>query len=133
MIIHIIISPVSKLPIYEQIKNQIRDKIMAGELKSGTQLPSIRILAKELQVGIITAKRAYDDLCEEGILISAAGKGVFVAELNITQVKNIQLEQIREQLSDIKAFAEGADIRKEDIINIIDELYGGKSNAESGN
>lgn len=72
--LRLIISPVSKLPIYEQIENQIREQILTGQLVPGIQLPSIRELARELKVGVITAKRAYDDLCQEEVLISRLEK-----------------------------------------------------------
>lgn len=76
----LITNPNGDQPIYEQIKLQIKEQIVSGELKAGTMLPSIRTLAKELKIGIITAKRAYDDLTEEGYTVSVAGKGVFVAD-----------------------------------------------------
>ena len=72
----LVINANGEQPIYEQIKLQIKEQITSGELVAGTMLPSIRMLAKELKIGIITAKRAYDDLTEEGFTVSVAGKGL---------------------------------------------------------
>lgn len=120
---NIVISIVSETPIYEQIKNQIREKVLSGELAPGTMLPSIRSMARELKVGVITTKRAYEDLCEEGVLISQPGKGVFVAKLDYDSVRNKHMELIKEQLSDIKTYADGVGIGREEIDKILDELY----------
>lgn len=120
---NIIISIVSETPIYEQIKNQIREKVLSGELAPGTMLTSMRSMARELKVGVITTKRAYDDLCEEGILISQPGKGVFVANLDYKVVRKKHLDLLKEQLSDVKTYADGADISREEIDKILDDLY----------
>lgn len=87
----IIIANNSDIPIYEQIKNQIKTMIITGELQEGDALPSMRILAKELRISIITTKRAYEDLEREGYIDSFTGKGSFVKALN--------KDMIREQLS----------------------------------
>lgn len=75
--LNIIISNSSNLPIYQQIMNQIKDSILRGEVNSGEAVPSIRELAKELRISVITTKRAYDDLEKEGFLTSVAGKRIF--------------------------------------------------------
>lgn len=116
------ISPLSQIPIYEQIKEQIRERVLSSEIESGTQLPSIRLLARELKVGIITVKRAYDDLCVEGILISKQGKGVFVAEIDKEQTKQIQLSILEEQLVEIVQNAQISSISIDEIIKIIREI-----------
>lgn len=87
----IIIANNSDIPIYEQIKDQIKTMIMTGELTEGDALPSMRILAKDLRISIITTKRAYEDLEREGFIDSFTGKGSFVKALN--------KDMIREQLS----------------------------------
>lgn len=117
------ISPVSKFPIYEQIENQIREQILTGQLTQGTQLPSIRELARELKVGVITAKRAYDDLCEEDMLISRPGKGVFVADLDIKMVQETHRTLLMEQLTDIKNYADSIGIGKEELTELLNRLY----------
>ncbi|MDP4177644.1 MAG: GntR family transcriptional regulator [Bacillota bacterium] len=127
---NILISPLSQTPIYEQIKIQIRELILSGTLKSGEQLPSIRLMAKDLKVGIITVKRAYDDLCEEGITISAAGKGVYVADVDAERAKRIHLDMLYERLLEIKGFCEESNISKEDLDNLINKLYGGNNDGK---
>ena len=76
----ILISNASGLPIYEQITTQIKQKILSGELAAGEALPSIRALAKDLRISVITTKRAYDELEREGLVCTVAGKGCFVAQ-----------------------------------------------------
>lgn len=122
-IMNILISPVSQIPIYEQIEAQIREQILSGTLVSGTMLPSIRFLAKELKVGIITIKRAYEDLCKEGMLVSVAGKGIYVAELNTETVRNIYLDQLREQLGEVCRFAINTGISQEELSTLLETIY----------
>ena len=78
----ILISNASGLPIYEQITTQIKQKILSGELAAGEALPSIRALAKDLRISVITTKRAYDELEREGLVCTVAGKGCFVADVS---------------------------------------------------
>ncbi|MBO1581998.1 MULTISPECIES: GntR family transcriptional regulator [Bacillus] len=94
----IIISNSSKEPIYEQIKNQIKSLILTGDLKEGSPLPSMRQLAKDLQISIITTKRAYEELEKAGFIYSIVGKGSFVAEQNLDIVREKKLKVIEEQL-----------------------------------
>lgn len=122
---NILISPLSQTPIYEQIKQQVRESILSGKLKDGQQIPSIRILAKDLKVGIITVKRAYDDLCSEGLLISLAGRGVYVSHINREQIKTLHLDMLKEKLIDIKDFCDGASISKKEIETLLTIIYGG--------
>lgn len=83
----IIISNSSGAPIYEQICSQIKGKIISGELKEGDALPSIRLLAKELRISVITTKRAYEELERDGFLVTYAGKGSFVAGKNLDLIR----------------------------------------------
>ena len=76
----LIISSVSGEPIYEQIKNQIRSAVMSGELEAGEALPSLRKLAKELRVSVLTVTRAYNELADEGVVQNLQGKGTFVMD-----------------------------------------------------
>ncbi|GEN46401.1 GntR family transcriptional regulator [Alkalibacillus haloalkaliphilus] len=95
----IIISNSSKEPIYEQIINQIKSSILSGDLKEGAALPSIRQLAKDLQISVITTKRAYEELEKSGFIYSIVGKGSFVAEQNLEVIREKKLKVIEEQLS----------------------------------
>src|SRR5699024_21335 len=95
----IIISNRSKKPFYEQIIEQIKSYILSGELKEGTAIPSMRMLAKDLEISVITTKRAYEELEKEGLIYSIVGKGSFVAEQNMELMKERKLKVIEEQLS----------------------------------
>jgi len=95
----IIISNSSKEPIYEQITNQIKSLILTGDLLEGTSLPSMRQLAKDLQISVITTKRAYEELEKAGFIYSIVGKGSFIAEQNLEVIKEKKLKVIEEQLS----------------------------------
>ncbi len=96
---NIIISNQSGKPIYEQIVEQVKAIIIGGELKEGDALPSMRLLAKDLRISVITTKRAYEELEREGFLCSVPGKGSFVAGKNLELVREEQLRQIEEHLS----------------------------------
>lgn len=121
---HISISYQSGQPIYEQIKSQILAQIFSGELKAGAVLPSIRTLARELQIGIITAKRAYDDLCAEGFLYSAQGKGVFVAEIQHEDARGYKIEKLREKLVEAKDFARQNGVEDTELIYLLKQILG---------
>ncbi len=114
----------SGVPIYEQIKSEIRAAILRGEIREGTMLPSIRTLAKELKIGIITAKRAYDELSSEGFIYTVQGKGVFVATLDRSRVESSAVREIRERLTEIMEFAQLNSVEKEKLKQIINEVIG---------
>ena len=86
-------------PIYDQIASQIKEQILSGGLEAGQALPSIRALAKELKISVITTKRAYDELEAAGFLYTVAGKGCFVAEKNLDLLREQQLREVEEYLS----------------------------------
>lgn len=121
---HITITYQSNLPIYEQIKSQIRARIFSGELKEGEMLPSIRMLAKELKIGIITAKRAYDDLIAEGFLYSLQGKGVFVAEVEEGAAASFKTRKLREKLEEAKSFARSHGVSDGELIELLKSILG---------
>ena len=125
---NILISTLSQTPIYEQIKTQIKELVLSGKLKSGEQLPSIRLMAKDLKVGIITVKRAYDDLCDEGVSVSLAGRGVFVADVDTERIKQMHLKMLEERLLDIKDFCDTSGITQNEFEDIIKTIYGGSKN-----
>ena len=95
----IIISNSGGVPIYEQITAQLKAKIISGELADGDALPSMRLLAKELRISVITTKRAYDELELQGFIESYTGKGSFVKPKNIELIREETLRQIEELLS----------------------------------
>ncbi len=94
----IIISNTSGVPIYEQIEEQIKGMIMTGELKAGDALPSMRVLAKDLRISVITTKRAFEDLERDGFIESVIGKGSFVKGMNSEIMKESMLVAIEECL-----------------------------------
>ena len=94
----IIISNSSGKPIYEQIADQVKEQIMAGALAAGDALPSMRLLAKDLRISVITTKRAYDELEADGFLFTVAGKGCFVAEKNLDLIREQKLKELEDHL-----------------------------------
>lgn len=119
----IIILNSSNLPIYLQIKNQIIEQILKGELEEGTKLPSIRQLAKELKISVITTKRAYEELENEGYIDTVLGKGSFVSLKEKDILKQKQLETISNQLKQITKDAQKYGISLEQLIHLIKEWY----------
>lgn len=97
----IIVSNSSKDPIYEQISNQIKGMILKGELNEGDLLPSIRGLARDLQISVITTKRAYDELEKEGFIETMRGRGSYVAGQNTELMREKKLKIIEEKLSEV--------------------------------
>ena len=95
----LVIRNTANQPIYEQIYSQIRAQIIAGTLRPGDALPSIRALAKDLRISVITTKRAYDELEAEGFVCTVAGKGCFVAEKNLDLIREQQLKNLEDHLS----------------------------------
>lgn len=125
---NILISTLSQTPIYEQIQSQIKDLVLSGNLKPEEQLPSIRLMAKDLKVGIITVKRAYQELENEGILVNVQGKGCFVANIDEKKIKEVHLDMLKERLMDIKEFTNAVGINNYELLEILNEVYGGMKN-----
>lgn len=123
MFMHIIVSNSSRDPIYEQIAQQIRTHIVNGSLEPGELLPSIRTLARELQVSVITTKRAYDDLEQEGFIDSVAGKGSFVSAQNSEFLKERQVRAIEELLGKAITMARRFGLDKEIINQMVELLF----------
>ncbi|BAD62803.1 MULTISPECIES: GntR family transcriptional regulator [Shouchella] len=119
----IIISNRSKEPIYEQITNQIKSAILSGELPEGTAIPSMRKLAKDLQISVITTKRAYEELEKAGFIYSIVGKGSFVAEQNLEVMREKKLKVIEEQLSTVIANSREIGLSLEDLQELLKILY----------
>jgi transcriptional regulator, GntR family len=116
----------SDAPIYLQIKNQIKTQIISGDLKVGEQLPSIRFLAKELRVSMLTAKRAFDELELDGFINSVQGKGNFVAAQNKELIREKYLKKIEEKLQEIVEFSEIARITNDELVQMLKSYVEGK-------
>lgn len=119
------ISTQSTLAIYEQIINQLKMLIINHELKEGEALPSIRTLAKDLQISVITTKRAYEELEKEGLIRSVAGKGFYVCEQNTDYLKEKQLSMIEERMSELIGACKQAGLTQEDVLEMAETFYKG--------
>ena len=125
------ISNLSSVPIYQQVATQIKSNILNGSLKNNDQLPSIRSLAKELEVGIITVKKSYEVLLQEDLIYSKGAVGYFVNDIDLATVLMIKKEEYLDELKSIidKAINDGLNI--EDIKDIVDRVLEEKSNDKS--
>ena len=119
----IIISNSSGKPIYEQITSQIKNMIISGELQEGDALPSMRLLAKELRISVITTKRAYDDLERDGFIESFTGRGSFVAQKNVEFLREEQFKIAEEHLKNAVSVAKSSGISLDELEEILHVLY----------
>ncbi len=103
----------SGVPIYQQIMDQLRGQILSGTLLPDTPLPSIRNLAKDLRISVITTKRAYEELEREGLVYTVPGKGCFVSGQSTAALREAHLRQIEDHLRAAKVLAEGSGVDKE--------------------
>lgn len=117
------ILPQGTLAIYEQIVMQMKNAIVTGELTNGEALPSIRSLAAELKVSVITTKRAYEELEKEGLIRSVAGKGFYVCEYNTDYLREKQLVMLEKRISEIIYEAKTAGVSEEELIEMVRALY----------
>ena len=113
-------------PIYLQIKNQIKAQIISGDLKVGEQLPSIRFLAKEIRVSMLTAKRAFDELELDGFINSVKGKGNFVAAQNKELIREEYLKKIESKLQEVVELSEIADVSSDELIKMLKSYVEGE-------
>lgn len=127
----IIISNSSGVPIYEQIEEQIKSQIMTGELAAGDALPSMRMLAKDLRISVITTKRAYEDLERDGFIESVVGKGSFVKEANSDLMKESMLFAIEECLEKAADKAVLGNVSLEEMKEILTIIYEEKTNGRN--
>ncbi|MBC6308708.1 GntR family transcriptional regulator [Listeria sp. FSL L7-1582] len=118
----IIITNTSRLPIYEQIASQIRNQIINGELVGDYQLPSIRALAKELQVSVITTKRAYEELEHDGFIQTVAGKGTYVSNQNMALIREYKVKDLEKKIIQILQLAEDLGLTYKDVRDMMDSL-----------
>ena len=121
--LHIVISNQSGKPIYEQIAEQIKALIISGELQEGDALPSMRLLAKELRISVITTKRAYEELEREGFLTSITGKGSVVAGKNTEFLKEEQLRKVEGHLQEAVKAAQLCGMEKQELLDTLNLLW----------
>lgn len=120
---NILITNTSDKPIYEQIFIQLRDQILGGALQPGEPLPSIRSLAKDLRVSVITTKRAYEELEKAGYVYTIPAKGSYVAEKNTQLIRETYLTQIEEHLNQIFPLAASCGLGEEELVDLLRLLY----------
>lgn len=115
----LIIRNVTNQPIYDQIFCQIKAQIIAGQLRPGEALPSIRALAKDLKISVITTKRAYDELEAQGLIDTVPGRGCFVAEGNLELIREQQLRELEGHLSAAAALAKSCGLSREELAEML--------------
>ena len=119
----ILISNSSPVALYEQIETQIKNQILNGNIKSGDPPPSIRSLAKELKVSIITTKRAYEELEKEGFIETVVGKGTFVSGANSERLKEAAMAEMESRLEEVIISAKSLGLTLDECIEIFKSLY----------
>lgn len=123
---NIIISNSSSTPIYEQIKQAIKQSILNNELKEEDMLPSVRVMANDLKISFLTVKKAYDELEQEGYVKSVQGKGSFVAPKNSEFIQEEKRKKIQKHIEEIIKLAQIADISEQEIIEFFKLMYKGE-------
>lgn len=116
---HIFIDNKSGVPIYDQIYTQIKNHIISGELQADEALPSIRNLAKDLRISVITTKRAYDELEKEGFIYTVAAKGCFVAPKNVEWMREENLKKIEAHMQEIARLAASCKLSQQEIRDMV--------------
>ena len=119
----IIIRNTGEAPIYDQITQQVKGLILSGALSEGEALPSMRALAKDLRISVITTKRAYEELEREGFITSVPGKGCFVAPRNLELVRENALRQVEEYLMKAMEAAKAGGISQTEVAQALDIIY----------
>ncbi|ACD53040.1 GntR family transcriptional regulator [Clostridium botulinum] len=119
----ILINNSSPTKLYEQIQNQIKTQILNGVVTAGEPLPSIRALAKELKVSIITTKRAYEELEKENFIETVVGKGTFVSGINSERLKEAAISEIENRLEEVIVSAKSIGLTLEQSIEIFKSIY----------
>ena len=120
---NIFLNNTSGVPLYEQLSAQIKEEIITGSLKKGEALPSMRILAADLHVSVITTKRAYEDLAREGFLYSMPAKGYFVAEVNQQKIERAVKKNIEARLCEACTEARKISLSVEDLCSMLENIY----------
>ena len=119
---NIFIDNKSGAPIYDQIFNQIKSQIISGALKEDEALPSIRNLAKDLKISVVTTKRAYDELEREGFIYTIAAKGCFVAPKNVELIREANLRKIEELMTEIGKLGASCGLSKKELIEMFEYI-----------
>ncbi len=119
----IVISNTSEVPLYQQIKDQIKDAILKEELVEGDALPSIRAFANDLKVSVLTIRRVYDELEQEGFVTSQVGIGTFVSTSNIELLRDSKRRLVEKKMLDMIQTAKSLGIRKDELNAMMDILY----------
>lgn len=119
----IFINNKSGVPIYDQIYSQIKEQIINGTLEEDAPLPSIRSLAKDLQISVITTKRAYEELERSGLIYTAPGRGSFVSTKNTELLREENLKKIEEHMEEIIKLSGSCNLNKDNIISMLNTLY----------
>lgn len=119
----IVIRNTSAEPLYNQIYTQIRDQIVSGVLKPGDALPSIRALAKDLRISVITTRRAYDELERDGFIVTAAARGCFVAERDVEQLRQVKFEELKAVLNEAVKLAATCGVDEEQLLNMLADRF----------
>jgi len=117
--LHIIISNSSPLPIYEQIKEQVKAQILANELAEDELLPSLRQLARDLKISVLTTTRAYNELEQEGFITSRQGKGFYVMPSGSELIHEQLIREVELNLNDAVSAAQRADMSAEELVNLL--------------
>lgn len=123
--VNIVISNSSPKPIYEQITAQIKRMVLSGQLSPGEALPSMRFLAKELHISVITTKRAYEDLERDGYIETVPGKGCFVAEKNKEAAQQEHAQEVQQMLCQAAALAQTAGITLQEAQDMLNRAWEG--------
>lgn len=121
--VKIIISNTSDSPLYQQIKDQIKDAILKEELVEGDPLPSIRAFANDLKVSVLTIRRVYEELEQEGFVVSQVGIGTFVSTSNVELLRDSKRRLVEEKMQDMIETAKSLNITKDELNAMMDILY----------
>lgn len=117
--LNILLSNSSSLPIYEQIKEQIKDQILSGNLEENEMLPSLRQLARDLKISVLTTTRAYNELEQEGFITSRQGKGFFVMSKGSNLIREQLIKEVEDNLNNAIQAAQRASMSDDEIISLL--------------
>jgi hypothetical protein len=119
----ILINKTSDKPIYKQVKDEIISQILKGNLKKGDQLPSIRTLASDIRISILTVKKSYDELEMEGYIVTNQGKGSYVSSGSVALANEIKMQEIEGHIAEVVILSKKYGVTKEQILEIFELLF----------